>query len=61
MTLSVKPRGGAPRRRCSGQVMTEYVVMLGLFLGVALLLTLLLAVFSEYGWRIISLVGLEYP
>ena len=41
--------------------MAEYAVVLGLFLGVALLLTLLLAVFSEYGWRVISLVGLEYP
>jgi len=57
----LRPRAEARRRGCGGQVTTEYAVMLGLFLGVALLLALLLAVFSEYGWRIISLVGLEYP
>ena len=57
----LKTHGGARRRGCGGQVMAEYVTVLGLFLGVALLLALLLAVFSEYGWRVISLVGLEYP
>jgi len=41
--------------------MTEYMVALAMFIGVALTLTLLLAVFTEYGWRIISLVGMEYP
>ncbi len=48
------------RVRQKGQIMTEYMVALGMFVGVAMTLALLLAVFSEYGWRIISLVGLEY-
>ncbi len=44
-----------------GQVIMEYVIMLGMFIAVSMTLLLLLSVFSEYGWRIYSLVGLEYP
>ena len=45
----------------SGQAMTEYVSMVAIFLGVALLLITLLDAFSEYGWRLLSLVGMDYP
>ena len=41
------------------QAMTEFVIMLVAFLGVTIILVLLLAVFSEYGRRLISLVAWE--
>lgn len=44
-----------------GQVTSEYAIMLAMFVGIVSILMLLLAVFTEYGWRVISLVGLEYP
>ena len=45
----------------NGQVMTEYAIMLAMFAGIAVMLVLLLAIFTEYGWRLISLVSMEYP
>ena len=45
----------------AGQAMTEYVLMLVMFVMVSVLLLLLLSVFNDYGWRILSLVGLDYP
>lgn len=45
----------------AGQVISEYTIMLAMSLGVALMLVLLMAAFTEYGWRLVSLVGLEYP
>ena len=45
----------------SGQAMTEYISMVAIFLGVALLLITLLDAFSEYGWRLLGLVGMDYP
>lgn len=56
-----KKCGASRRAAISGQILTEYVIMLAMFIGVALIMVMLLAVFTEYGWRIISLVGLEYP
>lgn len=44
-----------------GQVLSEFTAMLVMFIGVALTLMLLLAIFTEYGWRLVSLVALEYP
>lgn len=41
--------------------MSEYAMVLALFAGIALILMALLAVFTEYGWRIISLVSMDYP
>lgn len=41
--------------------MSEYMVMLAMFIGVALVLVLLMAVFTEYGYRLIGLVGMERP
>jgi hypothetical protein len=41
----------------AGQVMSEYAIMLAMFAGIAVLLVFLLAVFTEYGWRVLSLVS----
>lgn len=45
----------------SGQAITEYVSMVAIFLGIVLILVTLLRVFSDYGWRILGLVGMDYP
>ena len=45
----------------AGQAMTEYVAMVAIFLGLAFILITLLRVFSQYGWRILGLVGMDYP
>ena len=55
-TKFIKRLGGE-----SGQAMTEYVMMAAMLTGVALLLILLLDSFSDYGWRLLSLVGMDYP
>ena len=44
-----------------GQAITEYVALVALFVGIALMLVVLLDSFSSYGWRILSLVGMDYP
>jgi aspartate 1-decarboxylase len=44
-----------------GQAMVEYAALLALFVMVAVTLTFLLAAFNNYGWRIINLIGLDYP
>lgn len=49
------------RRRSSGQALLEFVIMLAMMLSIVFAMTLFLAVFTEYGWRILSLVSLEYP
>ena len=48
-------------RDISGQAITEYVSMVAIFLGLVLMLVTLLRVFSDYGWRILGLVGMDYP
>ena len=47
------------RKNESGQVLAEYTVMLGIVVLVALSLFLLMRVFLEYGWRILSLIAWE--
>ena len=47
------------RRR--GQSITEFTVMAAMMLSLILVMTLILAVFTEWGWRVLSLIGLEYP
>jgi len=46
-------------KRCRGQVMTEYALMAVAVLGIALAMTVLLAVFAESGWRAVSLISLD--
>ena len=44
-----------------GQVITEFMVMAAMVLFVSLSLVVFLAVFSEWSWRILKLIGLELP
>lgn len=46
-------------RTASGQAATEYAVMLFLFVLIALSLMFLIGAFTDYGWRIISLIAWE--
>ena len=48
-----------PRRNESGQVLAEYAVMLCMVVIVTLALFLLMRVFLEYGWRILTLIAWE--
>ena len=50
-TLNIRRRGER------GQVLAEYTALLVMFLLVAAVMLLLLAVFLEYGWRITALIG----
>jgi len=47
------------RKNESGQVLAEYTVMLVMIVIVSLSLFLLMRVFLEYGWRILSLIAWE--
>ena len=47
------------RKNEAGQVLAEYTVMLCMVVLVALSLFLLMRVFLEYGWRILSLIAWE--
>jgi hypothetical protein len=44
-----------------GQIIAEYAVVLAMFIGVAITMLMLMAFFTEYTWRIISLLSLGYP
>ncbi|MCH2175511.1 MAG: hypothetical protein MK193_07270 [Lentisphaeria bacterium] len=44
-----------------GQTMIEFAIMAAMFLLVTITLIGFLAVFSEWGTRILRLVGLKYP
>jgi Tfp pilus assembly protein PilW len=57
MNASHKTRKKAVR----GQTMVEYAALLAMFVLVAVTLVFLLDAFNSYGWRIINLVGLDYP
>lgn len=47
------------RRSCSGQIATEFSIMLVMCVGIAVLMLLLLGAFTEYGGRLVGLVGWE--
>lgn len=44
-----------------GQAIAEYSTLVVLFVGTTLMLITLLRIFSSYGWRILNLIGLDYP
>jgi hypothetical protein len=44
-----------------GQIIAEYAIMLAMCSFVAISLLLLMFYFSEYGWRVINLVSIDYP
>ena len=45
----------------SGQITSEYVIMLAMCAVIAATLMVLFYYFSEYGWRMIKLVSIDYP
>ncbi len=45
----------------NGQIIAEYAIMLALCAIVAISLLILMFYFSEYGWRVINLVSIDYP
>ena len=47
------------RKNESGQVLAEYTVMLCMVVTVALAMLLLMRLFLEYGWRILTLIAWE--
>lgn len=49
------------RNNQSGQILTEYAIMLAMCVGIALVLMMLMFYFNEYGWRVINLVSIDYP
>ncbi|MBN1864880.1 MAG: hypothetical protein JW808_08270 [Victivallales bacterium] len=44
-----------------GQAIAEYSVLVVLFVGTILMMVTLLSVFSDYGWRILNLIGSDFP
>lgn len=42
-----------------GQVLTEYAIMLAVFVMISMVFLFLFAAFSQYGWRMLSLVAWE--
>lgn len=44
-----------------GQAIAEYSTLVVLFVGVTLMMITLLRIFSSYGWRILNLIGSDYP
>jgi hypothetical protein len=59
-TLCGSMKNTGKKSNSSGQVISEYAIMLAMFAGIAVLLVFLLAVFTEYGWRVLSLVN-DFP
>ena len=47
------------RKNESGQVLAEYTVMLCMVVLIAFSLFILMRVFLEYGWRILTLIAWE--
>ncbi len=48
-------------RKRKGQVLTEFSLVAVMILSFCTLLVLFLAIFSEWSWRVLQLIGLEYP
>lgn len=46
--------------RCRGQVIAEYSAVMTMALFIIVIMVFLLAVFTEYGWRVLSLVA-DFP
>lgn len=51
--------GCAAGRR--GQAMVEYIIIAGMLLTSVAVLSLFLATFKEYGWRILDMIASDYP
>ena len=48
-------------RHCRGQSLLEFALVLCMMLSIVLCTFLFLAVFTEWGWRVLNLIGMEYP
>jgi hypothetical protein len=44
-----------------GQILAEYAIMLAMCAIVAVTLMVLFYYFSEYGWKLVNLVSIDYP
>jgi len=53
-------KGGAAERRTSGQAITEYSAVMTMAIFIIIMMAFLLAAFTEYGWRVLSLIG-DFP
>ena len=49
------------RGKRRGQVLTEFIMVATMILMFCIMLVLFLAIFSEWNWRVLNLIGLEYP
>lgn len=47
------------RKSRRGQVLSEYAIMMAMFAAVSIVLLLVLAAFTEYGFRMIYLVSIH--
>ena len=59
--MTVISQFGTRWRAVRGQAMVEYAALLALFVLVTVTLVFLLSAFNDYGWRIVNLIGLDYP
>ncbi len=44
-----------------GQIVTEFAIMLTMCAIIAITLLVFFYYFSEYGWKMLQLVGIDYP
>ena len=49
------------QRAIRGQAMTEFMVMAAISIGIIWMLVYVLGYYSEYIWRILALIALDYP
>lgn len=49
------------KKRQSGQTTVEFSVMLVFCVTIAMVMVILMSALNDYGWRLLSLVGLDYP
>ena len=46
---------------CGGQATVEYTVVTGVLIALAVIMSLLLTTFADYGERILELIASDYP
>ncbi len=59
--MKLLPKKLRRKRAESGQSLTEFTIVLAMMLSIILTSLLFLAVFSNYGDRVLRLIGLEAP
>ena len=48
-------------KNCRGQATTEFVLVISMFVLLVMAMMMVIPTFSDYCWRILSLVALDYP